>query len=233
LTGPTDNVSHALRHSKELHSFGGLGRGELWPVFLPSRARAATALLNLETDHCLGSEQVPPVYVVVQHEHLSSYRDKWSQTLTLSYQGQGPGYVRYVIQMACQCGYVKANDAVVPFGGSKAIVFDDSVSCFYSLNRLTEEQRADANRFNVKGNCKVQSKRDADTKYGFRRAIQVFMDMPCFENVAIGGFLRDDGLCCTKKRLWDTDTVSIYKAVVLNINVLAVLQVPPISPYLG
>eukprot|EP00929_Paragymnodinium_shiwhaense_P052342 TRINITY_DN26224_c0_g1_i3.p1 TRINITY_DN26224_c0_g1~~TRINITY_DN26224_c0_g1_i3.p1 ORF type:complete len:871 (-),score=132.13 TRINITY_DN26224_c0_g1_i3:275-2887(-) len=204
-----------------------------FPVFLPSVGRAKRAHLNWEAAHVFGppdgskhAGHRPVICLVVEPQEEAAYREAWPSALMLILpeSGRGPSYARWVIQMVCLKAYELPNeDSLNATALSRRLSFcwvcDDNLQTFFRL-------AGTAKGVNGSKHAIVHKKRDwQDSKPMFKEAFLAVQQHRVLQHAAIAGFLRDDGTAGCKKRDWLTDTLSIYKVVLLNIRELQRLGV--------
>ena len=203
-----------------------------FPVFIPSRGRPLKANLNWEASHVYGDllredetkTLRPVVCVALEQEDEPEYRQVWPSilALVLPKSGQGPGYVRWVIQTLCTKAYIcrskrkpgspsKKKMCRVP----KVWVVDDSLSMFYQLVALEIPWDPD--------HSGIQRLKRREAPEGARMFHDAFMAVQRHKfspRAAVAGFLRDDGTAVCKRIEWKADELSLYKVVLLNLNEL-------------
>ena len=224
LTGPENIVMDAVK-AGGTQSFQATWRDPAesrFPIFIPSRGRAKEGLLNLETDSALGGPKHRPSYVVivvVRHEEEAEYRFYWPQALFLvlppAKTRSGAGLARYTILATCTYGYIKLMDGrVESFQFPFVYILDDCISEIFPLHPLSAAEIESINAHN-KGTCLVRLRRER-VLASFCVAFTAVQAQRNLKQVSVVGFLRDDGLCCTKKEPWTSGKATVYKVVLLN-----------------
>jgi len=203
-------------------------RARPFPVFIPSRGRAARAHLNWEAPHVFGPPGArapgawPVLCFVVEPQEEEEYRTAWPRALMLVLPkgGQGPSYSRWVVQQVCSRAYEWK--AGIRRGGTNGIcgplrqlpwcwICDDNLLCFF---RLVGIAKAATGR---SSGPSVHKRREWETDAPlFWEAMVAVQQHPSLQSAAVAGFLRDDGTATCKKREWALDELSLYKVVLLN-----------------
>ena len=100
LVGPASKL--ALLERDASHWLSASQR--LWPIFIFSRGRPTTAMLNVGASHALGDRSAIAVIVVVSPEEESAYGSAWPTMIlaVLPEAGRGIGYARSIIKLAMQ-----------------------------------------------------------------------------------------------------------------------------------
>eukprot|EP00927_Polykrikos_kofoidii_P041340 TRINITY_DN35252_c1_g1_i1.p1 TRINITY_DN35252_c1_g1~~TRINITY_DN35252_c1_g1_i1.p1 ORF type:complete len:882 (+),score=153.29 TRINITY_DN35252_c1_g1_i1:234-2648(+) len=243
LRGPEAHVVNwELTCEKFKKSSGAHDKEMPYPVFIPSRGRAWRANLNWEAEHVFGKvssltvqkEVFPVICIVVEPAEEEDYRDAWPMALTLVLpeDNRGPGYVRYVVQKVCSKAYQRLEaDQRGPRGKRWAArrlprvwIADDGLSMFYSLHKLLPDVNSKTTALDLlsapgqgQGCVRLKEREAAPGSPMFREALLVVQQHAFLPNVAVAGFLRDDGTAVCKKRDWKTDELSMYKIVLLNL----------------
>ena len=84
----------------------------------------------------------------------------------------------------------------------------------------------DANGADKISGCQRLTQRKApEGKPMFREAFINVQANPVLSQIAVAGFLRDDGTAVCKRLEWKTNELSLYKMVLLNLGVLKALGV--------
>ena len=201
------------------------GASKLDPIFIVTNRPPAFIQANFEAGHALGRDAMPPlIFLVVPFGTAASYRQYWCHHLILELPDQGDtvagvGFSRYVVQMFC----TEAYDDTTSWHYAFCHIFDDSITSFYSMEKLTVIEAQQRNIFNGEA-CRVLHKRVEEPR-AFAKALMYMQTRPQMLQSALGGFLRDDGTATCKIKEFHVNSIHIYKVQYLNIRVLARLQV--------
>ena len=225
LFGPQVLLRNAMETSRML-SLTHISKSDmLCPTFIPSSGRADIGQLNLSADHTFGKPSslcMPVVFCVVAASEVGAYKKKWPQMLLLALPpiATGVGFSRYCIQMMCSSGKLVAPGSATDtqFRFPFAWLLDDAVSMFYKIVPLPQAAVSTAPR-RGQSRCVVRATREV-VPTAFKAAFMSVQRLPCMTNIAVAGFLRDDGTCCTKKLQYRMGAMSLYKVVLLNLEEL-------------
>ena len=239
LKGPCSLVANWEATCERLERKG-VEKSIPYPVFIPTHGRAHKANLNWNADHVFGpiasdkEEKLHPVIcIVVEPSQEGEYREVWPHALmfVLPENGRGAGFARWVIQKTCTRAFVRLQQSRTPdvqFSKESwevrrlpfCWIADDGLSMFYKLMWI------DANGADKISGCQRLTQRKApEGKPMFREAFINVQANPVLSQIAVAGFLRDDGTAVCKRLEWKTNELSLYKIVLLNLGTLKALGV--------
>ena len=234
LTGPVCLVRNWEVTCERFQQRDATLRNTLCPVFIPTRGRPTTARLNWYAHHVFGSyEQAckndaspPVVCIVVEPQEEQQYRAAWPHALmlVLPANDRGPGFARWVIQQVCTKHQVIFQQVCTRVARRLPWIWiaDDTLSAFYRLTSAgffnSDMQRSQGKRY-ATGHIK---EREHCT---FHEAFFALQRHPQLSQMAMAGFLRDDGTAVCKTKEWNADVVSLYKVVLLNLSKLKRIEV--------
>ena len=149
LTGPSKMLRHFI-FAGQHDTFFNVKDRLTYPIFIPSKGRAARAYLNLHTLAGLGipteGKQLPLVIVVLEQGDVQAYRDLWPHLLILTLppwdlHRTGVGFSRSVVQRLCEGATLQLSGSkpkFIQFRG--AFTLDDLVSGMTELQLLDMHQ---------------------------------------------------------------------------------------------
>lgn len=187
-----------------------------YPVFICSKGRASSGLLEWRADHCLGSHGTGrcPVVIVVEPQEEAIYRSHWPEALLLVLPRPGEtaiGYARWVVQKICTASSGAGRRLQLPF----IWMADDLLVSFYGLEPVKLCQKAARSRI-----------LRALPGKGFWEAFLAVQRRQEICDMAISGFLRDRGASVLVKKDWILDgSLTLQKVVLLNLVRLRELDV--------
>jgi len=240
LKGPSSLVANWEATCERLERKGGVEKNIPYPVFIPTYGRVHKANLNWNADHVFGpilpgkeGQLHPVICIVVEPSQEEDYREVWPHALmlVLPENGRGAGFARWVIQKTCTRALVKLqqpqNSETLSSNESWKVrrlpfcwIADDGLSMFYKLVWI-DENGADGS-----SGCQRLTQREApEGKPMFQDAFLTVQGNPILSQIAVAGFLRDDGTAVCKRLEWKTNELSLYKIVLLNLGTLKALGV--------
>ena len=240
LKGPTSLVLNWEATCSSFDKKNGAGKSIPYPVFLPTHRRAQRANLNWNAPHVFGpfapgkeGKLQPVICIVVEPSQEDDYREAWPHALTLVLpaNGRGPGFARWAIQKICTRSIErpphKKADSALPDVSSWPVrrlpwvwIADDGISMFYRL--------VNSKPMGTGSTAKIQRLTEREAPEGkamFREALMTVQRHALLPQMAIAGFLRDDGTAVCKRLEWKKDELALYKIVLLNLPVLRRLGV--------
>jgi hypothetical protein len=210
-----------------------------FPVFIPTHRRAQKANLNWNADHVYGAQGKegklqPVVCIVVEAQQEEEYREAWPHALmlVLPENARGPGFARWVVQKTCTRALVRPalpkDDRPLPEMSSWTVrrlpwvwIADDGLSMFYRLSVGA------APTLGSVGNAGIQRHTQREAPEGrpmFRDAFVTVQGHAQLNQMAVAGFLRDDGTAVCKRLEWKANELALYKVVLLNLGLLRRLK---------
>ena len=240
LKGHSSLVANWEATCERLERKEGVEKSIPYPVFIPTYGRVHKANLNWNADHVFGPVVSgrggilhPVICIVVEPSQEEDYREVWPHALmlVLPENGRGAGFARWVIQKTCTRALVRLqlpqNPDILSGRESWKVrrlpfcwIADDGLSMFYKLVWI------DGNGADGSSGCQRLTKREApEGKPMFKDAFLSVQANPILSQIAVAGFLRDDGTAVCKRLEWKTNELSLYKIVLLNLGTLNALGV--------
>ena len=220
-----------------------------YPTFIPSKGRAKSAHLNWSAPHCFGKElfegmpeaaESPNALVVavVEPAEAAAYRDAWPDVplFVLPENDMGPSFARWAVQKLCTAFRTEEMEDLGPLHHLPFCwLVDDSITSFYSLEKLSSKSLAEEQgRLQERGAIVASSplsrpsgRRTERCAQGamFAKAFLTLQRQAASASYAVAGFLRDDGTAPMKCAQWALDNTSVFKVVLLNLEHLWELRV--------